>query len=189
MINLDSVIYHYRPNVGIMLPHKHLWWSRWSRPQGHVDPDAKTLVHQLECHKRQHHVVLVHIRSVSDPVEIAEVDQFGSDPEFPLHNGVQCWSSPCSYIALRGATWEGELEREGEAHKRGELQAPRIVCSPPPLGSLYIREKGGTLTPPPSKVGLKRRGHIGQGLALGGNPLGPYSAHPQALGTPTHLIQ
>jgi hypothetical protein len=25
----------------------------------------------------------------SDPAEIAEVDRFGSDPEFPQHDGVQ----------------------------------------------------------------------------------------------------
>jgi hypothetical protein len=29
---------------------------------------------------------------ISDPAEIAEVDQFGSDPEFPQHDGVQQWS-------------------------------------------------------------------------------------------------
>jgi hypothetical protein len=29
---------------------------------------------------------------LSDPAEIAEVDYFGSDPEFPQHDVVQRWS-------------------------------------------------------------------------------------------------
>jgi hypothetical protein len=45
---------------------------------------------------------------ISDPAEIAEVDRFGSDPEFPQHNDMQRWSSPRSYAAIRGATREGE---------------------------------------------------------------------------------
>jgi hypothetical protein len=29
---------------------------------------------------------------ISDLAEIAEVDQFGSDPKFPQHDGTQRWS-------------------------------------------------------------------------------------------------
>jgi hypothetical protein len=45
---------------------------------------------------------------VSDLAEIAEVDRFGSYLDFPQHDGVQWWSRPRSYAALRGAAWEGE---------------------------------------------------------------------------------
>jgi hypothetical protein len=45
---------------------------------------------------------------ISNPAEIAEVDWFGLDPEFPQHDNMQWWSSPRSYAALRGATQEGE---------------------------------------------------------------------------------
>jgi hypothetical protein len=50
---------------------------------------------------------------ISNPAEIAEVDRFGSDPKFPQYDGVQRWSSPCSYAALQRAMREGETcERE-----------------------------------------------------------------------------
>jgi hypothetical protein len=45
---------------------------------------------------------------ISNPAKIAEVDRFGSDPEFPQHDGVQRWSNPCSYTTFRRATREGE---------------------------------------------------------------------------------
>jgi hypothetical protein len=60
---------------------------------------------------------------ISDPAEIAEVDQFGSDTEFPQHDCVQRWSGPHSYAALWGATREGELEREREGWRRMRTRA------------------------------------------------------------------
>jgi hypothetical protein len=51
---------------------------------------------------------------ISGPAEIAEVDQFGSDPKFPQHFVVQQWSHPRFYADLRGATRERERERERE---------------------------------------------------------------------------
>jgi hypothetical protein len=50
--------------------------------------------------------------NISDPAKIAEVDRFGSDLEFPQHNGVQRGVDLCSYAALQEATQEGEVERE-----------------------------------------------------------------------------
>jgi hypothetical protein len=48
---------------------------------------------------------------ISDLAEIAEIDRFGLDLEFPQQFVVQRWSRPCSYAALRGATRERERER------------------------------------------------------------------------------
>jgi hypothetical protein len=58
---------------------------------------------------------------ISDLAENAEVDRFGLDLEFAQHDGVQRWSSPRSYIALRGAT----REREARERKRGEADRRR----------------------------------------------------------------
>jgi hypothetical protein len=76
---------------------------------------------------------------ISDPDKIAQVDQFGSDPEFLQDFVVQRWSRPHSYAALRGATGERVREREREREKgegwrirgRGELfqGAPSIHLS------------------------------------------------------------
>jgi hypothetical protein len=88
-----SVTYPGRPNVGITLPHKRWRWSRLSRPQCRVDPDATTLVRQhrrndlvpqvAAPHSTRTHRVNDDDLQISDPAEIAEVDRFGLDPEFP----------------------------------------------------------------------------------------------------------
>jgi hypothetical protein len=58
-----------------------------------------------------------------------------------------------SNVALRGATWEGEVEREGEeAHRGGEKTLVGDNCMLLLLrGGLHMRE-GGTLTLPPRKL-------------------------------------
>jgi hypothetical protein len=66
---------------------------------------------------------------ISDPAEIAEVDRFGSDPEFSLHDGVQRWSSPFSYAALWGATHRRET-RERELGRRMERRGELLKGSP-----------------------------------------------------------
>jgi hypothetical protein len=48
---------------------------------------------------------------ISDLAEIAEVDRFGSNTEFPQHFIVQRWSLPHSYAALREPR-DRERERE-----------------------------------------------------------------------------
>jgi hypothetical protein len=84
---------------------------------------------------------------ISDPADIAEVDRFGSDVEFPQHDGVQRWSSPRSYAALQGATQEGELERGrgGAWRRKGELLAPCNCVSSSSLGASLYRKKGAPL--------------------------------------------
>jgi hypothetical protein len=53
----------------------------------------------------------------SDPAELAEVDLFGSDLEFPQHDSVQWLGRSRSYAALLGIPHERErLEREVEGH-------------------------------------------------------------------------
>jgi hypothetical protein len=91
---------------------------------------------------------------ISDPAKIAEVDRFGSNPEFLQDFVVQQWSRPCSYAALWGATREREREREvaHEGESRGELfqGAPSIHECPTLLqGFSFYRRVGGRLTPPP----------------------------------------
>jgi hypothetical protein len=62
---------------------------------------------------------------ISDPAEIAEVDRFGSDPEFLQHFVVQRWSHPHFDAALRGATQERERERERERVRERERERER----------------------------------------------------------------
>jgi hypothetical protein len=52
---------------------------------------------------------------IPDPAEIAEVERFRSDPEFPQHNDMQQWRlifAPTQ--PFWGATREGDVETEGE---------------------------------------------------------------------------
>jgi hypothetical protein len=64
----------------------------------------KSMCRHQAPHSTRTHMVNDDSFWISDPVEIAEVDRFGSDPEFPLHFIVQRWSHPRFYAALRGAT-------------------------------------------------------------------------------------
>jgi hypothetical protein len=106
---------------------------------------------------------------ISDPAEIVEVDRFGSDPEFPAarrHATVELTFVPTQPFGEphgkeRWRETGRRIEEEGEFATRG-----LGVYLPPPLGSLYIGGRGGTLTPPPSKVGLKGGGALGNGQPL-----------------------
>jgi hypothetical protein len=86
--------------------------------KGHVDHDvATTTAQRLSATKGSTsyylYTWLTMISSnISDPAKIAEVDQFGSDLEFPQHDGVQRGFDLCSYAAIQEATQEGEVERE-----------------------------------------------------------------------------
>jgi hypothetical protein len=53
---------------------------------------------------------------ISDPSEIEEVDQFGSDLEFAQHDGMQRWSYP-SLLCSPSGSHTGERAREREAHE------------------------------------------------------------------------
>jgi hypothetical protein len=87
----------------------------------------------------------------------------------------------CSYAALRGVTWEGEPEREGDVHSGGEESSwlVPIVCPPPPLGPLYV---GGRGQPCPSTKAAKGWSRWGQGPTA--SPRAPLT-NPQTLGRPT----
>jgi hypothetical protein len=64
----------------------------------------------------------------------------------------------CSYAAFRGATRDGEVERERSgAWRRGELVDPQFRVPPPPGASLY-RGKGAHLSPTKATLGRPRGG-------------------------------
>jgi hypothetical protein len=82
-------MYPRRPNAGITLPHKRWWWSRRSRPQGRVDPGATNMAPQkVAAPSTRTCTVIDDDLRISDPANIAEVDRFGLDPEFPQHDGL-----------------------------------------------------------------------------------------------------
>jgi hypothetical protein len=83
-----------------------------------------------------------------DPAKIMKVDRFGSDPEFPQHDGMQRLIWPRSYAALRGATWEGDAwEREEGGVWGGEESSCKGTLSihlcQTPFGQDGAREAGG----------------------------------------------
>jgi hypothetical protein len=153
------VIYPCRPNAGITPPHRHWWWSQCSRLQGRVELDVMTPGRQ---HQRNDSVLQVQHLVVSytfderwllpesmDLAEIAEVDRFWSNPEFPQDDIVLQWIWPRSYAALWGATWEGDAwEREWGGAWGGEERSSKGIpsinlCQTLLQGvSLYRREEG-----------------------------------------------
>jgi hypothetical protein len=69
---------------------------------------------------------------ISDPVEIAEVDRFGSDPEFLQHDGVQwpmelTFAPPQPFRVPHGrVTWRDRGERRIEEERRSPTRACRV---------------------------------------------------------------
>jgi hypothetical protein len=200
MISWRSVTYPRRPNTGITPPHRRWWWSRRSRPQGHVECDVTTPVRQYQHNdpapQVQHLQSFVHIRWTMTPsgsripAEIAEVDRFESDLKFPQHDSVQWWSWPCSYASLRGATQEKERERRHMGEKERDvlntwdlLRIFVLIFSPHGVPIYRWREEQPSIQL--AMLGLKgdrcvpRAGH-----GLAGHPLGPIRSTPQALGAP-----
>jgi hypothetical protein len=102
-------------------------------------------------HSTRTHTVKDDDLQISNPVEIAEVDRFGSDPELPQHGIVMRWSSPRFLCSPSGSHTGGiDMGERGEAHggeERSQLMGI-VLFSPPPLGA-----DGGKLTPPPSLPG------------------------------------
>jgi hypothetical protein len=124
---------------------------------------------------------------ISDPAKIVEVERFRLDSKFLQYDDVQRWSwsllllSP-SWSRTRG---RGEIERGGGAwggDKSSWLLA--IVCSPPPLGPLYIRGRRQHCPSTKAPKGWPRWGQGGRRLALG-HPHQP--SNPRA--PPPGLIQ
>jgi hypothetical protein len=68
---------------------------------------------------------------ISDPAEIAEVDRFGSDPEFLQHDGCSGGVDLPSHAAL----WEPHGK---ERYKEREESSWLICCVSPPPGGLLI---------------------------------------------------
>jgi hypothetical protein len=66
---------------------------------------------------------------LSDPAEIAEVDRFELDPEFPQHDGMQRWRLTFAPTQHFGEPHEGEVERERGSMRRGDPQLMGLVCS------------------------------------------------------------
>jgi hypothetical protein len=83
---------------------------------------------------------------ISDPAEIAKVDDFGLNPETPQHDGVQWWydlnpTQPFGRprVRERGGGGEGGAEGGGE-EARGLLLCVLLI----PWGPLYIVGRGST---------------------------------------------
>jgi hypothetical protein len=132
--------------------------------------------------------------SLSDPIEIAEVDRFwiGSGISAARRRAGGDNLAPMQPF---GEPHEREREGRGEAHegyRRGDpLQRnslnPRVSISPPSRASLY--RGGGELTSH-QVIGRRQRGGPGAPrarAALAVLPLGPPLGPPQTLGTPSTL--
>jgi hypothetical protein len=139
-----------------MLPHKHWWCSRRSRPEGRDKIGITNPVPQVAAPPRTHtRMVIKTSPGIPDPAKIAEVDGFRRDPETPQHD--ECSSGVVSIHAQPfGRSREREEREVEEAVHQGEEKRHEDNCLcvlTLPRALLYIVGRG-TL---PLHQGTRRR--------------------------------